>query len=146
LREIEALRQDGIAQFTSNVKFGILSRSIPTIFPIWSKFPKVLSGPVGLFPKRRNSGWGNESSIPGYQRIFCQRCLQTGSSPEGSGECSDYNSGEGSDTGRIPIKEVPTAFDVRSDDGGEGGWIVFVGGILVGVFVVGYAIVERLRK
>jgi hypothetical protein len=147
LSEIEGFRQRHIAKKAIGVNSQIAGWRFAAILPGGRQSPVEVSRRCVGFEQPYDACGKNERAFVGNESLPRQFGLAAGGDPQRTGESGDNDGRESGDGSAVGVNKLPAAANVpinQSDPAGS--YIVFGGGVLVGLLVLFYAALKDWRE
>jgi hypothetical protein len=146
LSEIEGFRQRHIAKKAIGGKFANCGLAFSPLFCQAGANRQVSRRRIG-FEQPYDACGKNERAFVGNESLPRQFGLAAGGDPQRTGESGDNDGRESGDGSAVGVNKLPAAANVpinQSDPAGS--YIVFGGGVLVGLLVLFYAALKDWRE
>lgn len=144
--QIETVWENYIAEKAIGIELKVLRSSLATVLPYGRNAPiKMSRGDVWLI-EPANAARKYESAFIGNEGFSGQFSLSTSRNPQSASERGNDDSGERRNGAIVGVYKFAAAKDIRTHDGDAGGYIIFGGGILTGLFVLLYAALKDWRE
>lgn len=134
-----------IAEEAVSIDLHSPSWCISAVLPNGSKPPIELAS-ISWFVKGQQSFRENEGTLIGDKSFSSELRLLASSEPQRAGESGNYKSSERRNTYAVAFDKTSGTGNIRSENGSVTGWLVFGGGIGIGVLLVIYAALKEWRR